>query len=98
MRAKRLRKPASWVSTQQLLAGLGIAQRHEAEVGQFELERVEQAHGDHLVALRQLAQRRSQPGSLRKSDTTKTVERRGISAGGGFQQVAQLGHALRGAP
>ena len=57
MRAKRLRKPASCVSTQQLLAGLGVAQRHQAEVGQFEFERIEQAHRDHVMALRQLRQR-----------------------------------------
>ena len=42
---------------QHLLAGLGVAHGDQAEVGQLQLERVEQAHGDHLVALRQLAER-----------------------------------------
>src|ERR1019366_6853276 len=45
----------------ELLAGLGILQRHEAEVGQVHLERVEEAHGGHFMALRQLAERRFPP-------------------------------------
>ena len=39
-----------------LLAGLGVLHRHQADVGQVHLERVEQAHRRHLVALRQLAE------------------------------------------
>ena len=38
----------------ELLAGLGVLHRDQAEVGQLHLERVEQAHGDHLVAPREL--------------------------------------------
>ena len=37
----------------QLLAGLGVLERHQAEVGQIHLERVEQADRDDLVAPRQ---------------------------------------------
>jgi hypothetical protein len=61
---------------QQLLAGLGIAQGQQAQVGQGALQRVEQAHGQHLVAHGSCASGRSQPGSLMKSDTTNTLERR----------------------
>ena len=43
----------------ELLAGFGVAHRHQAEVGQVHLERVVQAHRGHLVALRQLRQRAS---------------------------------------
>ena len=45
-----------------LLAGLGVAHRHQADVGQVHLERVEQAHRGHFVALGEVAERRSQPG------------------------------------
>ena len=42
---------------EQLLAGFGVFHRHQAEVGQLHLQRVEQAHRHHLVALRQPRQR-----------------------------------------
>ena len=42
---------------QQLFAGLGVPQRQQAQVGQLQLQRVEHAHGHHLVALRQQGQR-----------------------------------------
>ena len=40
------------------------------------------------------ASARSQPGSLRKSDTTNTVERRGISTAADLSRSRQPGHAL----
>ena len=42
---------------EQLLAGLGVLHHQQAEVGQFDLQRVVQPHRDHLVALRELAER-----------------------------------------
>lgn len=40
----------------QLLAAFGIAQRDQAHVGQLQLQRVEQAHGHHVMPLGQLGQ------------------------------------------
>ena len=42
---------------EELLAGLGVLHHEQAEVGQVHLERIVQAHRDHLVALRELAER-----------------------------------------
>ena len=55
--AKRLRKPPVVGVDEELLAGLGVLHRHQAEVGQVHLERIEQAHGGDFVALRELAER-----------------------------------------
>ena len=49
---------------EQLLAGFGVFHRHQADVGQRHLQRVVQAHRDHLVALRQ-ARQRVLPAGLR---------------------------------
>jgi hypothetical protein len=40
-----------------LLPGFGVTQCEQAEVGEFQLQRVEHAHGDDFVALRQLRER-----------------------------------------
>src|SRR5688500_14516614 len=32
----------------ELLAGFGVGERHQAEIGQVELERIEEAHRHHL--------------------------------------------------
>ena len=40
-----------------LLAGLGVPHRHQADIGELHLERVEQTHRRHLMALRELAER-----------------------------------------
>ena len=40
-----------------LLAGLRILDHQQAEVGQLRLQRIVQAHRDHLVALRELRER-----------------------------------------
>ena len=51
----------------------------QAEVGQLHLQRVEQPHGEHFVALRELRERLApSPAALMKSETTKTSERRVI--------------------
>ena len=42
---------------EELLAGLGVLHHQHAEVGQLGLERVVQPHRDHLVALREAAER-----------------------------------------
>ena len=42
---------------EQLLAALGVFDRDQAHVGQLQLQRVVQAHGQHLVAARQAAER-----------------------------------------
>jgi hypothetical protein len=49
---------------EQLLAGFGVFHGHQADVGQRHLQRVEQAHRHHLVALRQPRQR-TLPAGLR---------------------------------
>jgi hypothetical protein len=61
---------------QQLFPGLGIAQGEEAQIRHFQLQRIEQSHGHDFVPQGQLGQGFSQPGSLMKSDTTNSVERR----------------------
>ena len=80
-----------------LLAGLGVAQGEQAEVGQLELQRVEHAHGHHLVALRQLRQRLF-PAGL--ADEVGHHEHGGAAldqAGGRGEQVLQPGRPAFGA-
>ena len=52
--AKRLRKPRSWVSTNSCSPVSASWIDEQAEVGQLHLQRIEQAHRDHLVALREM--------------------------------------------
>ena len=68
---------------EQLLAGLGVPHRHQAEVGQLAAPAGRAAAPPPpRGAAPAGASGFSQPGSLMKSDTTNTVERRWISAGG----------------
>jgi hypothetical protein len=41
-----------------LVAGFGVAQCEQAQVGQLQFQRVQHAHGHDFVALRELRQRR----------------------------------------
>jgi hypothetical protein len=76
-----------------LLAGLGVLHRHQADVGQVHLERVEQAHRRHLVALRELAE-----GAFpaRRADEVGDDEDRRAALDRALrrqQQLAQVGRA-----
>ena len=55
--SKRLRKAAVVGVDEDLLPGLRILHHEQAEVGQLHLQRIVQPHRDHLVALRELAER-----------------------------------------
>jgi hypothetical protein len=57
IRAKAFAKTRVMGVDQQLLAGLRVADGHQAEIGQVQLHRVEQAYRDHVMSLRELAQR-----------------------------------------
>ena len=57
------------------------------DVGQLDLARIEQPDGEDLVApVEQARAARSQPGSLMKSETTNTSERRLIGPLGGLEE------------
>ena len=78
----------------ELFAGLGVADGNEAEVGQVEFQRVEQAHGNHIVPAREFAQGLF-PAGL--ADEVGHHEHGGALAHGvhgGPQQVGQLGDAV----
>ena len=84
---------------QQLLATLGIFQRHQPEVGQGHLGRVIKAHGQHLVPLRQSRQRLGPAGradEVRHHEHQRTSLDQGARA---LQQITQHGllpaHACR---
>ena len=55
--AKRLRKPRSCVSTNSCSPVSASCDHQEAEVGQLHLQRVVEAHRDHVVALREMRER-----------------------------------------
>ena len=78
---------------EQLLAGLGVLHRHQAEVGQRHLQRVEQAHRQHLVALRQLRQRVVPAGRADEVGHHEHQRAALDGAGRGVQQVGQRGAA-----
>jgi hypothetical protein len=60
---------------QELLAGLGVLDRHEPQVGERHLEGIEEPYRQDIVAAGELEQRPAPPGRLMKSETTKTTER-----------------------
>ena len=53
----RRRNSGSLVSTSELLAGLGVLDDDQADVGQLALERVDQPDRHHLVAVGEQGQR-----------------------------------------
>ena len=78
---------------EQLLAGLGVFHRHQAQFGQRHLQRVEQAHRHHLVALRQPRQRVF-PAGLADEVGHHQHQRAPLDrAGRGVQQLGQRGAA-----
>ena len=81
---------------QHLLAGFGVTDRDQAEVGQLQLHRVEQAHGHHLVALGKQAQGlfpARLADEVRHHEDRRAAPHRGRT---GVQQVVQLGAAALG--
>ena len=80
LRAKRLRKPRSCVSTKSCSPVSASCITQQAEVGQLHLERIVAAAPRRpRGAARAARAARSQPGALMKSETTNTSERRGIT-------------------
>ena len=63
--AKRWRKPAVVRVDEQLLAGLGILDDEQAEIGQLHLQRIVEPHRDHVVALGEVGERL---GPARRAD------------------------------
>jgi hypothetical protein len=81
---------------QQLLAGFDVAYGDQAEVGQVQLQRVEQAHGDDFMAACQLAQRFLPAGFGDEVGHHKHGGAPAHQVGGGFEQLVQAGGAQRG--
>ena len=91
-RARRLREALAEAAVvrvdEQLLAGLGVLHHEQPEVGQLQLQRIVEAHGDHFVALREVRERLApSPGVLMKSETTNTSERRCITWNAALQEA-----------
>ena len=78
-----------------LLAGLGVLDQHQAEVGQVELHRVDDADRDHLVPLASRVSAGSQSTSPMKSEMTNTRPRRRAVRGGQPQHRVEVGGARR---
>jgi len=62
-----------------LLAGLGVLDDQQTEVGQVHLQRVGEPHRQDLVPLCEMGERLRPAGALMKSETTNTSDRLGMS-------------------
>ena len=82
MRAKRLRKPASWVSTSNCSPVSASRSGTRPRSGRSSSSGSNRRTATTSWRCASCASGRSQPGSLMKSETTNTVERRWISVGG----------------
>ncbi len=93
---KALAKAAVVCVHQQLLAGFGVAHREQAQIGQLQLQRVEQAHGHHIVPPRQLTQRLLPAGLADEVGQHEHGAALAHRVGGAAKQIGETGGTCHG--